>query len=461
MNNRYIALTDINKGIEVDDIQSLIRLFLYADEIDIEGIIVTSSCFVHGEKVKKNLDLVKEYIDYYEEDYSKLKVHGNYPSPDYLRKITKLGLTRYGKRAGKDFASLKIEKNEGVDLIIESILKDDERKLYIGVRGGALTLAQALFLLENRLSEEEFLNKVVNKIWIYSISDQDNASLWIRNHFKGKINFICSPSKGTISGARQYYKATWPGISADKSSHGSENGKDKTKGFKGANFSLVSNAFIKEKVKFCGVLGKNYPLSNFIMEGDTPSLLWVINNGLNEPDHIEYGGWGGRYVYQKVDNTLKLKDKDLYPLYTGVSDSVLGNDDKIHTSPQATIWRFREAFQNDFLAKLNYLNNPNFEDCSHPLVIKIIKNVDLKDEVKFSFEVINKDKGEFELNYFLYKDVTNYQGDIDVSFDLVNSNVTLKRNERTSKGDVHLVLEIKNKSKFYFVRYARVIVHVI
>lgn len=50
---RYIALTDVNPKhfpwTEKDDIQSLIRLLLYSNEIDIEGIVLSSSCFLkHG-----------------------------------------------------------------------------------------------------------------------------------------------------------------------------------------------------------------------------------------------------------------------------------------------------------------------------------------------------------------------------------------------------------------------------
>ena len=32
------------------------------------------------------------------------------------------------------------------------------------------------------------------------------------------------------------------------------------------------------------------------MEGDTPSFLNLINNGLSDHDHPDWGGWGGRYV---------------------------------------------------------------------------------------------------------------------------------------------------------------------
>ena len=39
----------------------------------------------------------------------------------------------------------------------------------------------------------------------------------------------------------------------------------------------------------------NYPDVGYGMEGDTPSYLSLIPNGLNVPEHPDWGGWGGRY----------------------------------------------------------------------------------------------------------------------------------------------------------------------
>lgn len=51
---RYIALTDISTAIEVDDRQSLIRLLLYSNEIQIEGLIAVTSCFLKNGAKKHN-----------------------------------------------------------------------------------------------------------------------------------------------------------------------------------------------------------------------------------------------------------------------------------------------------------------------------------------------------------------------------------------------------------------------
>ena len=64
---RYIVLTDVNPGhfpwAEKDDIQSLVRLFLYSNEIDIEEIILSSSCFLKRVGGKKAAKIVHRILD--------------------------------------------------------------------------------------------------------------------------------------------------------------------------------------------------------------------------------------------------------------------------------------------------------------------------------------------------------------------------------------------------------------
>lgn len=49
-----------------------------------------------------------------------------------------------------------------------------------------------------------------------------------------------------------------------------------------------------------------YPDVAWGMEVDTPSWLALIPNGLNAPEHQEWGDWGGRYELYKPD-FVKLK----------------------------------------------------------------------------------------------------------------------------------------------------------
>ena len=106
---------------------------------------------------------------------------------------------------------------------------------------------------------------------------------------------------------------------------------------------MVTNAWLERNIRL-GPLGTLYPPHVYIMEGDTPSLLYLIPNGLNIPEHPEWGGWGGRYV--KSDLSAGH--------YGDAADAFTAGDGKIFTSNQATIFRWRDAFQRDFAARMRW-----------------------------------------------------------------------------------------------------------
>jgi hypothetical protein len=66
----------------------------------------------------------------------------------------------------------------------------------------------------------------------------------------------------------------------------------------GSNKEVVSNEWLANNIQQGhGPLGAAYPDVAYGMEGDTPSFLSLISNGLNDPEHPDYGGWGGRYEF--------------------------------------------------------------------------------------------------------------------------------------------------------------------
>lgn len=88
---RLLITTDI--GGDPDDQQSLVRLMVYANEFDIEGIIASASG-TPGELKEAIVrpDLVEEIIHGYRTVYPNLLKHDTkYTSPDYLLSIVKKG----------------------------------------------------------------------------------------------------------------------------------------------------------------------------------------------------------------------------------------------------------------------------------------------------------------------------------------------------------------------------------
>jgi len=257
--NRVIILSDIEN--EPDDTQSFIRLLLYANVIDIKGMIATTS--VHMENNIYPQSIKKIVTAYGKVQPNLLKNEPGYPAADKLLSLIKKGQPGYGMSSvgnGKD--------TEGSDWIIKILEEKDSRPLWICVWGGPNTLAQALFKLKNIKSPQEF-NRLISKLRVYTISDQDDSGIWLRNTFPN-LFYIVSPGG--------YSKATWTGI---------------TTFVPGIDNTTISNKWIADNIQeHHGPLGALYWDVAYGMEGDTPSFLSLIPNGLNAPEHPNWGGWG-------------------------------------------------------------------------------------------------------------------------------------------------------------------------
>lgn len=471
MNVRYIAITDIYRNeekpwAEIDDIQSLLRLLLYSNEIEMEGLIASTSCFYKKGAQQKDLDVILDIIDAYEQVKPNLDIHASgYPTAEYLRSISCVGIPEFGKRPGKGFAGEKYYNNPGVNRIIEAVDNDDDRPLWIGLWGGANTLAQAIWQAERSRSKEAF-DHFLSKLRIYGISDQDKSSGWIRKQYGDRLFYIVSPSKGTFWGTKNYPLAAWPGIAGDHSKHGSVDGKIGG-GFQGAREDLISKEWLQEHIVSHGVYGAKYPLPVFIMEGDTPAYLGLIANGLNEPEHPDYGGWGGRYRFYKPDKSqFHLEEK--YPIWTNAWDTVIGVDNKQYTSPQATIWRWREVFQQDFAARMDWTISKEYDAANHYPVIKLNKENEIT--VKAGDEVMldatksyDPDGDHLSFHWFYYKEA----GDCKEEINIINDHTPMARfqvphvpNGRDHMTP-HIILEVKDSGTPPLTRYQRIIVTVL
>jgi len=166
--------------------------------------------------------------------------------------------------------------------------------------------------------------------------------------------YILSPS--TPDG-EQYSSATWTGISGDQYYRNAP----------GADFTTVSNKWLDENIRNKGFLGETYPKYLFIMEGDTPSYLGLINNGLASYRNPGWGGWGGRYIFRQPlgeSRPIWTQGGDSFPGSPNSRDTVIGVDGKRYTSDQATIWRWRKAFQHDFAARMDWTLK-EFKEANH------------------------------------------------------------------------------------------------
>lgn len=68
-----------------------------------------------------------------------------------------------------------------------------------------------------------------------------------------------------------------------------------------------SDEWLRDNIQSHKPLGDYYPDRKWATEGDSPSFLYVYANGLNVPEEITFGGWGGRLSDIPVENIRGMK----------------------------------------------------------------------------------------------------------------------------------------------------------
>jgi hypothetical protein len=242
-----------------------------------------------------------------------------------------------------------IPLSTGGQLLYDRIIAPSTQPLWILCWGGTNTLAQALVKIDDKFSPEDS-QRLLSRIRVYAISDQDDTGAWIRNNFPD-VFYIAS-----VHGWNQYGMAAWTGISGEKY-YGFDQG--------GPDFSKVEKSWIKDNIQI-GPLGSAYPDYLFIPEGDTPTFLYLIQNGLGVPECPNYGSWGGRYARTDISGAGLNSNH-----YGDAVDRVKGVDGRTHTSNHSTIWRWRDAFQNDFAARIRWSMESDFSKANHHPVIHL------------------------------------------------------------------------------------------
>ena len=355
---RVIVMTDIAN--EPDDQMSMVRLLVYSNQIDLEALIATTSTWM---RAKTRPDVLHKVVAAYATAQPKLAAHApGYPSADALDALITSGQTGFGMAAvGAD------KMTPGAEAIIKAVDRADPRPVWVLGWGGTNTLAQALFRVRRTRTPAE-VDAFVDKLRVYTISDQDDAGAWLRREFQN-LHYIAHPS---TQDGEEYYLATWTGISGDRFYRNAN----------GADFTTFTDAWVDASVRAKGPLGAHYPRPCSIHEGDTPAFLGLIDNGLGSAMSPTYGGWGGRYVWRQPSGETRpfwTQGGDSYPGRDSSRDTVVGTDGQEHTTDQATIWRWRNAFQRDFAARMAWASgsgsnhNPrvvvNTESGTAPIVL--------------------------------------------------------------------------------------------
>lgn len=449
-NPRLILLTDITN--EPDDEESLVRLLLYSNQIDIEGLIATTSVWL-----KKGVqpERIQRFVEAYGNVRNNLSKHASgFPSGEDLLKVIKPGVDGYKmKSVGAGMST------EGTQHIIDVVDRDDSRPVWIALWGGANTLAQTLFDVRESRSEEDTA-AFVAKLRVYSIADQDDAGRWLRDEFPG-LFYIVSPTNPRDG--REYYTCTWTGISGDRYY---QNGPM-------VDFEYVDSAWLEKNIiKDHGALTALYPPFKYIMEGDSPSFMNLIGNGLNSDVDPSFGGWGGRYA-------LHQSYAESRPIWTNSRDTIALPGGLNHTSPQATIWRWRKDFQHDFAARADWCVADAYEKANHNPVLVVNEDTGngiIRIVAQPGSNVIlsaegSKDPDGDRLTYewFVYPEASTYSGAKDVKIkDNYARDARFEIPEASSKNKdagtprtIHIILSVKDSGVPNLRSYRRIICTVV
>lgn len=438
---RLLVLTDLSN--EPDDEQSLVRLLVNSEQFDFEGLVATTSTWL---KEGPREDLLRRQLAAYAEVRPRLALHADgFPSVESLRDVTCTGQTTFGMDAVGAGQS-----SAGSRQILAAADRDDPRPLWVTVWGGANTLAQALFDLRASRSTQE-VDQLVGRLRVYAISDQDDAGPWIRREFPG-LFYIVSPSNPDW---QQYYRATWTGISGDRNFAIGV----------GHAFEMVDNPWLEKNViEGHGPLGALYPRLKYIMEGDTPSFLGLIDRGLGWEISPTYGGWGGRYVLYRPIGEPR-------PIWTDNAlnrDTVTADNGRSETSNHATVWRWRRHFQNDFAARMDWCVAETYGDANHnprPVlngdrstgVVEIGARPGMNVELSAHGTDAGDDGQEVALRWWIYGEAGDLHG-ARLTSDTGDTTVVELSGDRV--GDLHVILQVEDDGTPPLAAYRRIVISV-
>jgi len=449
--NRAIILTDVEN--EPDDSESLVRLMLYSNVIDIKGIIATTSTHmrnvVHPESIKKII------LAYGKVRANLLKHEPGFPDADSLLLLVKQGLPVYGMEGvgdGKD--------SEGSEWIIKTLEENDGRPLWVCVWGGPNTLAQALDKIRKTKPETE-AKKLIAKLRVYTISDQDDSGIWMRKNFPD-LFYIVSPGG--------YEHSIWGAIN---------------KFVPGINNETISNNWLAQNIQQChGPLGSMYPDVAYGMEGDTPSFLYLIPNGLNTPEHPDWGGWGGRYEKYIPEYSffnsgftggvpIAPEPREIWTnaidTYTPYLHNEYGRnvrrDTTYFSDNRVTLWRWRDDFQNDFAARMDWCTK-SYEDANHPPVPEIdsTDQITVKSGDFFGLDAVgtyDPDGDNLSYLWFQYPEAGTCKKPIKFILAENIHRMYAQAPEVEKEETTHIILKVTDKGKPPLSRYKRVIVKII
>lgn len=426
---RLVVCTDIAPAdVEPDDMESMVRLMAYADMFEIEALITSVgwNCDPYPAEWAEYLQRV---IEAYRKDVPKLmrrsgqqefmpledenkqQYIGYWPSADYVKSRAVMGSIHGGIKAiGAD------NDSPGSELLIRLADEDDTRPIYVAAWGGANTLAQAIWRVKQTRSAEE-LKKFVRKFRIYTITDQDmqysmrmnrsySSHMWLRREFADDLQFVWD--EGTWQEQCELGKRHWQ-------QH-------------------------KDNIQGRGALGGEYPTYKWGVEGDTPSFLYVMPNGLNNPEDPHQCGWAGYHERGMCADSLTTA-------WTSWQEPV-------RSISVGYKQRFYPDELNDFMARMQWAAEGKGN--LNPYIV--IPNDTINITISLSLDAsksFDPDGDNLQFSWWQQPEI----GKTKVKIEQADQPIATLRIPADAKGDtIHIICEVHDDGPYHLPAYRRIII---
>ncbi|MFD6284761.1 nucleoside hydrolase-like domain-containing protein [Streptomyces sp. NPDC060205] len=467
---RTIVTTDP----ELDDLNSMLRMLLYSNEMDIAGLVYSSSQHHYQGDASRGLEPhrwpapgarlhIDEAVDAYAKVYKNLIRHDSrYPSPSRLRSLIATGnVIDEGDMAAD---------TKGSDLIRKVLLDDKPGQVFLQAWGGPNTIARALKSIQDQYHGtprwRAVYKKIVNKAVITSFGQQDSTfEDYIKPNWPDIQNREVATSvwgygsRGVVRPEDAvYHSADW--TRANVSGTGPigaayrvwGDGKQMAAGFDDEDYFGLSG-YTAEELRAMGYLvwTPPQPKGSWISEGDSSNFALLVDNGLRSYQHPGWGGWGGRQVVDP-DDPHRWSNQ-------GAQDA----DGTGATPRDYAAARWFSAIQNDFAARLDWSVSA-FADANHAPRVRVPQGLDLSRRagrtVELTARTADPDGDTVTRTWWQYREAGTYPGTVAIRHTRTGAvHVDVPADARPGQ-TIHLVVEAKDDGTPALTSYQRVVITV-
>lgn len=480
MSDRLRVRTIYTNDGECDDMNTFLHMMLYLNDMELEGIVYSSSCFHYAGIPEQGIepmrwaepDWMYHYIDAYEAVYENLiQEDPNYPTPDYLRSITAIGNVKY--------VSEMDEVTSGSELIRTAILKEDPRKLYVQIGGGTSTVARALRSIEEMYKGTEqwdaIYRKVSDQLVIVMIVTQDDTYKDYISVAWPEVELIHCEQIGSIAFVYGEQSAPQEALACYAGEWMQEHLLSKGAYMQHYHTWMDGHEYPGEGMP--GQFGCNMELGagnwwgkvphdryDMISEGDSPAFLYLLDRGLRSLEDPSYGGWGGRYAHREENEFHNARR-----YYLTCEDMPCGS---VNGADYA-MSRWIADWMNDYAARAAWTLPHDKRKVNHAPILTVAEGLDIKaapgEEVLLHVTAEDPDD-TVRLTAWRYQEADTCDQDVEItesrSEDGFRETVTFTIPDGAQRGDtIHLMITCRDAAhgEFpeYMTTYARVIVTVV